>query len=130
MTRATGGITKFRLNGNDYDAVSGTISPFNTEKTPVNSLSGTPGYMEKYINPMMDITLQSTSGVLNPVVVSELQNLTGRRGEDAIIETNNGVTYLLHQVYVQGNPNYDIENGEISFQLIAKTAEQLYVRQA
>ena len=128
MSRASGGITKFKLQNEQYEVVSGTVMPFNTTKTPVNSLSGTPGFREEYINPKMDLVLQSTSSELGTVVAADLQDLTGASGEDAIVETNNGVVYLLHNVYVNGEVSYDIDSGEISFQLVAKTAEQLYVR--
>ena len=128
MSRASGGITKFKLNDESYEVVSGSIMPFNTTKTPVNSLSGTPGFRQEYTNPSMNVVLQSTSGDSNPVLVEDLIRLTGRQGEDAIVETNNGIVYLLHQVYVTEQPDYNIDTGEISFSMVAKSVEQLYIR--
>ena len=125
---ASGGITKFKLLGEQYEIVSGTVMPFNTMKTPVNSLSGTPGHREEYVPPKMDLVLQSTSTELGTVIAADLQKLSGAPGEDAVVETNNGVVYLMHNVYVSGEVSYEIDSGEISFQLVAHKAEQLYVR--
>ena len=125
-TRASGGISQVKINGLAYDAVSGSITAFNTEKTPVTNLSGVQGYMEKFVNPSIDVTLQTTSKTNNPVLVNELQNLTGEEGQDVVVITNNGVGWLLERVYVEGNTNYDIDSGEISFKLNGQALEQLY----
>ena len=124
--RASGGITAVKINGNKYDAVSGSITALNTEKTPVTNLSGAPGYMEKFINPSIDVTLQTTSKTNNTVLVNELQNLTAEEGQDVVVLTNNGVGWLLERVYVEGNVNYDIDSGEISFKMNGQSLEQLY----
>ena len=124
--RASGGVTAVKINGKKYDAVSGSITAFNTEKTPVTNLSGAPGYMEKFINPSIDVTLQTTSKTNNVVLVNELQNLTADDGQDVVVLTNNGVGWLLERVYVEGNVNYDIDTGEISFKMNGQALEQLY----
>ena len=124
--RATGGITALKINNIQYDVVSGSITAFNTEKTAVTNLSGPNGYMEKFVNPSIDVTLQTTSKTNNPVLVNELQNLTGEEGQDVVVLTNNGVGWLLERVYVDGNTNYDIDSGEISFKLNGQALEQLY----
>ena len=54
-------LPKLSIHGKDYDAVSGSITAFNTEKTPVTNLTSAPGYMEKRVNPSIDVTLQTTS---------------------------------------------------------------------
>lgn len=105
---AIAGTAYIKINGEQKTlAGSWKVSPTKIIKTGVTGLSGIAGHTETHRVPYMDGSFID-AGSLSIAELEALDNAT------ITLELTNGKTYLGRGMYLAGEPEHDLSNGEVS----------------